>query len=231
MSDPALAPRRICLVGATGMVGTEMIGQAVSRTDVRLVGVTRREVALPPGARMEMLLTDPANWGDAIGASGAKVLVCALGTTRAKAGGDEAAFRAVDHDLVLQCGQAAKAAKFDHMILVSSVGADLASKNLYLRTKGEIEDALAKLHFRRLDILRPGLIRGPRQERRPLEKLAMVASPVADLLLHGRARRYRSIPVATLADAIFALAREKPGGRFVHEHDAMLYAIRRTSAG
>lgn len=219
--------RRICLVGATGMVGMEMIEQAISRDDIRIVGVSRREVALPPGARMEMLLTDPANWGDAIAASGAKVLVCALGTTRAKAGGDEAAFRAVDYDLVLQCAKAAKAAGLDHMVLVSSAGADIASNNLYLRTKGEIEDALAKLHFRRLDILRPGLIRGPRQERRPLEKFAMAASPLADLFLQGGARKFRSIPVATLVHAVFALSKEKPGGRFVHEHDAMLYAIRR----
>jgi uncharacterized protein YbjT (DUF2867 family) len=220
--------RRICLVGSTGMVGGEMIEQAISRDDIRIVGVARREVELPAGARMEMLLADPENWGDAIGASGANVLVCALGTTRAKVGGDEAAFRAVDFDLVLQCGKAAKAAGIDHMVLVSSAGADLASKNLYLRTKGEIEDALAKLHFRRLDILRPGLIRGHRQERRALEKVAMVASPIADLFLRGGARKYRSIPVTTLVQAIFALSKEKPGGRFVHEHDAMLYAIRRS---
>ena len=219
--------RRICLVGATGMVGMEMIEQAISRSDIRVVGVARREASLPPGARMEMLLADPANWDDAIAASGAKVLVCALGTTRAKVQGEAAAFRAVDYDLVLQCAKAAKASGIDHMILISSAGASIASGNLYLRTKGEIEDALAKLHFRRLDILRPGLIRGHRDERRPLEKVAMTASPLADLFLIGGRRKYRSIPVATLAQAVFALAREKPGGRFVHEYDAMLYAIRR----
>jgi len=212
------------------MVGMEMIEQAISRSDIRIVGVARREASLPPGARMEMLLAEPANWDDAIAASGAKVLVSALGTTRAKAQGDEAAFRAVDYDLVLQCAKAAKASGIDHMILISSAGAGIASGNLYLRTKGEIEDALAKLHFRRLDILRPGLIRGHRDERRPLEKLAMVGSPLADLFLIGGKRKYRSIPVATLAQAVFALAREKPGGRFIHEHDAMLYAIRRIGA-
>lgn len=213
--------KRICLVGATGMVGMEMIGQAITRPDLRLIGVARREVALPVGARMEMLLADPANWGEVIAASNAQVLACALGTTRAKVGGDEAAFRAVDHDLVLRCGEAAREAGINHMVLVSSVGADSASKNLYLRTKGEIENALAGLHFRRLDILRPGLIRGRRAERRPLEALAMAASPVADLFLQGGLRKYRSISIGTLARAVFSLAGEKPGGRFVHEHDAI----------
>lgn len=221
--------RRICLVGATGLVGMEMIEQAISRSDIRLVGVARREIQLPAGARMEMLLADPANWGDAIAASGAKVLVCALGTTRAKVEGDEAAFRAVDLDLVVASGKAAKAAGIDHMIVVSSIGASAASRSFYLRVKGEMEDALAKLHFRRLDILRPGLIAGPRQDRPLRDRIVVAVGPFADIFLHGGLRKYRSIRVRTLAQAIFALAKEKPGGRFTHEHDAMLYAIRRTN--
>jgi uncharacterized protein YbjT (DUF2867 family) len=182
---------------------------------------------LPPGARMEMLLADPSGWGDAIAASNAKVLVCALGTTIRKEGGDQDAFRAVDHDLVVECARAARAAGIGHMIVVSSVGADRASRNFYLRVKGEMEDALAKFGFTRLDILRPGLLRGPRAERRPAERIGMLLSPVIDLFLHGALRRFRSIRADTVAQAIFALAKEKAGGRFVHEYDAMHYAIRR----
>lgn len=221
--------KRICLVGATGLIGSQVIARAVTEPGIRVVGVARREVALPEGARMEMLIADPSGWDDAIAASGADVLVCALGTTWAKAGKDEAAFRAVDHDLVLACARAAKAAGIEHMIVVSSVGASIASSQLYLRVKGEVEDALAKLRFRRLDILRPGLLRGRRgEDRRPAERLGMLASPLADLLLHGQRRKYRSISADTVAQAIFALARQKAGGRFVHEHDAMRYAIRRS---
>lgn len=220
--------KRLCLVGATGLTGSTLIEQAVSRSDVRLVGVARREAKLPHGARMEMLLADPAGWADAIAAANARVLVCALGTTRRKAGMDESAFRAVDHDLVLGCARAAKAAGIDHMIVVSSVGADPASRNFYLRVKGETEQQLGRLRFRRLDILRPGLLRGARSgDRRPAERAAMLASPLIDLCLHGGLRKYRSIHVADLARAIFALAREKAGGHFIHEHDALFYAIRR----
>jgi uncharacterized protein YbjT (DUF2867 family) len=219
--------KRLCLVGATGLTGSCLIEQAVHRSDMRIVGVARREVKLPQGARMEMLLADPSGWPDAIAAANASVLVCALGTTWRKAEKDEAAFRAIDRDLVLRCAEAARAAGIGHAIVLSSVGADLASRNLYLRVKGEMEQALGKLAFRRLDILRPGLLRGARREQRPAERLAMLASPVADLFLHGARRRFRSIRVETLAQAIFALAREKAGGRFVHEFDGLHRAIRR----
>ncbi len=221
-------PVRICLVGASGLVGSALIAHSLIQPEIRLVGVARREVPLPFGARLEVLVADPSGWDDAIAASGASVMVCALGTTWRKAGRSEAAFRAVDHDLVLQCGRAAQKAGIGHVILVSSVAADPASNRLYLRTKGEAEQALSRMRFRRLDILRPGLLRGSRAERRPLERLGMLLGPAANLALHGRRRKFRAIDAATLARAIAALAREKAGGHFVHEFDAIHAAIRRS---
>jgi uncharacterized protein YbjT (DUF2867 family) len=222
-----LTPTRICLVGATGLIGSRLIAAAVGRQDVRVVAVARREVPLPKGARMEVLVADPAGWGDAIAATNAKVLVCALGTTWRNAGKDEAAFRSVDLDLVVKCGRAAKAAGIPHFILVSSAGADRHARARYLRVKAEAEEALMKLGLKRLDILRPGLLVGRRAERRPLERLAMFASPIADLLMRGGSAKYRSIKADVLVQAVFGLAREKAGGRFVHEGDMLTRAARR----
>ncbi|HQV04035.1 MULTISPECIES: NAD(P)H-binding protein [unclassified Novosphingobium] len=220
-------PTRIALVGATGLIGMSLIRLAVNRPDIRIIGISRREVPLPPGARMEVLLADPSGWGDAIAAANADVLVCALGTTWKKAGKDEAAFRSVDQDLVLECGRAAKAAGVRQMIAVSSIGADPLARNFYLRVKGETEQALGKLGIPRLDVIRPGLLRGPRGELRPAEKLAMIVSPLTDLLMQGQYSKYRSIRSETVAEAIVGLTREKMAGRFVFEHEAILRAARK----
>ncbi|PEQ13321.1 nucleoside-diphosphate sugar epimerase [Novosphingobium sp. PC22D] len=220
------AARRICLVGATGLVGGRLIARCVGREDVRLVAVARREVSLPVGARMEVLVAEPREWPHAIETARADVLVCALGTTMAKAGSAEA-FRSVDHDLVLTTARAAREAGIERMIAISSVGADPASRNFYLRVKGETEAALGKLGFARLDILRPGLLLGPRGERRPLEAAAQIGAPLFDLALHGRSRRFRSMRADALADVVLALSHEKAPGRFVHEYDAMHLVLRR----
>ncbi|MEQ1542498.1 MAG: NAD(P)H-binding protein [Novosphingobium sp.] len=221
-------PVRIAVVGATGLIGMSLIRLAVGRSDVRIVGIARREAPLPVGARMEMLIAEPSGWADAIAAANADVLVCALGTTWKKAGKDEAAFRAVDHDLVLACARAAKDAGIRQVIVISSVGASLAAKNFYLRVKGEVEQALGKLGLTRLDVIRPGLLRGPRGgDRRVGERLGMIASPLTDLLLHGGYRKYRSIKAEVVARAIVGLTREKAAGRFVFEHDAILRAARK----
>jgi uncharacterized protein YbjT (DUF2867 family) len=231
------SPRTVILVGATGMVGRAVLERAVGRDSIRLHAIARREVPLPAGARMEMLLADPAHWPEAIAASGAgsdlavsaDCIVIALGTTIAAVGGDKAAFRAVDHDLVLSCARAAKQAGIRQAIVVSSVGANAGARNFYLSVKGETEDALAKLHFGRLDVLRPGLLRGHREgPLRVGERIGMIASPLIDLALFGKARRYRSIRATAVANAALALVGARPDGRFVHEHDELLRVVRKS---
>ena len=221
MSDPV----RLALVGATGLIGSEVMKLAVGRQDMRLVAVARRESPLPQGARMEMFVADPAKWGEVFEAVQPTALICALGTTWRKAGRDEEAFRAVDHDLILATARAAKEAGVERLVAVSSTGADAMSKNRYLRTKGEVERELGRMRFKRLDILRPGLLKGHRiGDLRPLERIGSALSPLADLAMQGRYRQYRSIRAELVAKAAMALALRRAGGRFVHDNDALLRA-------
>lgn len=218
---------RIALVGATGLVGSAVIAQCVGREDLRLTGIARRETPLPRGIRMELFVADPAKWGEVIEAVRPKAMICALGTTRKKAGGDEAAFRAVDQQLVLDTARAAHALGVERFVHVSSVGADPMSKAFYLRVKGEVERDLAKVGFTRLDILRPGLLRGRRQDdHRTAERLGIAAAPLANLVLHGKFRQYRGIRAETVAQAALALSHRAARGRFVHDNDAILRAAK-----
>ncbi len=222
-------PTRICLVGATGLVGSALIAACVGRRDVKLVAVSRREARLPKGARMEVLLAPTEGWEQAIAAASPDVLVIALGTTWRKAGKSEAAFRAVDEKLVLDCARWGLAAGAKQLIAVSSVGANRNARGFYLRVKGEVEEALGKIGYPRLDLLRPGLLIGPRKERRLIEAAAQVLSPMADLFLRGKNARYRSIHAEVLAQTIIALTQQKARGRFVYEHGSLLRAIRRVA--
>lgn len=228
MSDPrSIAPVRIALVGATGLVGRRVIELASASDDVRIVGIARREVPLPPGARMEMFVAEPAKWGEVLDAVRPRALICALGTTWKKAGRDEAAFRAVDFDLVLATAETAKRAGVPNMVVVSAAGADARSKSLYMRVKGEAEEALSRVGFKRLDILHPGLLRGTRtDDLRFAERAAIIAAPLIDPLLSGKWEQYRSIDAGLVAEAALGLALRRAGGRFTHDNEAMRRAAR-----
>ena len=207
---------RILLAGATGLVGTRVMEAAVGRSDVRLVALTRREAPMPRGARMEMMVSEPERWDEAVALIGPDAAICALGTTWRKAGRDEAAFRLVDEELVLRVACAAQTAGARNFVFVSSVGADPGSKSFYLRIKGLVEDRLRKLGFHRLDILRPGLLRGPRSgDRRFAERLGIIASPLTNLLLTGSRRQYRAID-ARAGGARRAAGHARTGARHFH---------------
>jgi uncharacterized protein YbjT (DUF2867 family) len=176
---------------------------------------------------MEMFVAEASKWGDVIDAVRPRALICALGTTWKKAGRDEAAFRAVDHDLVLATAEAAKRAGVPNMVLVSAAGADPRSKSFYMRVKGETQEALTRIGFKRLDILRPGLLRGEREgDLRLAERAAIIAAPLIDPLLSGKWERYRSIDAALVAEAALGLALRRAGGRFTHDNAAIRRAAR-----
>src|SRR6185437_3891064 len=131
---------------------------------------------------------------------------CCLGTTR-RAAGSEAAFRAVDHDLVLSFARLAAASGAERLVVVSAVGANPDAKNFYLRVKGETERDLMQLSFRALDILQPSLLLGMRRDLRTLELAAQLALGAIGPLLRGQLARWRPIAADTVASAMLGAPR------------------------
>ena len=135
------------------------------------------------------------------------VALCALGTTIRQAGSQEA-FRRVDVDTVLAFARAAKAAQAQRFVVVSSVGADPGSKNFYLRTKGEMEQALTGIGFACLDILQPSVLLGWRRgEIRPVELAATLLMPLVNPFLLGKREPFRAIAARTVAAAMVGATR------------------------
>jgi uncharacterized protein YbjT (DUF2867 family) len=195
------------LAGATGLVGSRVLALLPDAVPVgrRATGrageIVADLAALPP--------LPPA-----------EVAICALGTT-IRAAGSQAAFRAVDHDAVLAFARAAQVAGVSRFIVVTAVGADPDSSVFYSRVKGEVERDLTALGFARLDIIQPGLIIGPRAERRPVEAFFQAAIPLLNPLLVGGLARYGGIRAETVAAAIAALAYRVVPGRFIHQNRAL----------
>jgi uncharacterized protein YbjT (DUF2867 family) len=145
---------------------------------------------------------------------------CSLGTTMREAG-SQAAFRAVDHDLVLEFAQLALNCGVERMVVVSALGANAASKNFYLRVKGEMEKELERLRFRALDILEPSLLLGPRRELRVLELSAQLAMPLLNPLMLGSWARFRAIPAATVAAAMCGVAHSGRRGTYRYTYEGI----------
>jgi uncharacterized protein YbjT (DUF2867 family) len=207
------------IAGASGLVGGLLLRELLAAGEHRrVIAVGRRPVEIEH-AHLRQVTVDFSALEKAGDDLQADDVFCCLGTTMRRAG-SRAAFRAVDHGAVLALAWAAKRAGARRFFLVSSLGADAASRSFYLRVKGETEEALMVLGFEVLNIFRPSLLLGPRTGSRPGERLAQAALWVAEPLLLGGLRKYRAIEAATVARAMLrvSFARGERGVR-VFESD------------
>jgi uncharacterized protein YbjT (DUF2867 family) len=220
--------RRVLLTGASGLVGGHVLKRLLAPGEPFEVVAPTRAPLMAQSPRLRNVVYDSSTaerrtdsgLRRSLAGLKADVWICALGTTIGKAG-NQAAFVAVDRDLVLKFAALSRALGARHAILVSSVGANAKSGNFYLRVKAEAERGLAEQNFPRVDILRPGLLLGERGERRPGERLAQGLAPLYNPLLMGPLARFRAIEADAVAAAAVSLARDVGSGWFVHEYASL----------
>lgn len=199
---------RIALVaGGSGMVGGRLLPLLLGAPEYeRVYALSRRPLSLAHARFANRVVRFDAPLSLQLKGLACHDAFCCLGTTR-RAAGSEAAFRAVDHDLVLSFARLAAAAGAERLVLVSAVGANADSRNFYLRVKGETERALMQLSLRALDILQPSLLLGMRRELRAVELAAQLALGAIGPLLRGRLARWRPIAAETVAAAMLGAVR------------------------
>lgn len=198
---------KIALVaGASGLVGGRLIEALLRAPEYsRVIALSRRPLAVEHG-KVANRIINFATLEKSLAGMVADEAFCALGTTM-RAAGSAAAFREVDFGCVVAFAKAAARLGARRLVLLSSVGANSASKNVYLRVKGETEDALRTTSFAAVDIIQPGLLLGSRAQVRPLEFAGQIVMPLVNLFLHGEAVRFRGIAADTVARAMIGAAR------------------------
>lgn len=211
-----MTERGLLLLGATGLVGRQVLARALADGRVAaVVAPTRRPLPMHPKLSNPIVdyaaLPEDAPWWRA------EAAICTLGTTLRDAGSREA-FRRVDFDHALAAARLARRHGVDRFAYNSSLGADATSGNFYLRVKGEVEAALADCGFAALTIVRPSIIGGERERRRPLEHAGMVLLRVFAPLVP---RRYRVAEAGDIAAALLEGALTGGPGRHVIESEAL----------
>ncbi len=222
-------PKNALLAGASGLVGGFLLKALLDAPDyTRTYALTRR----PLGREHPKLANRIVNF-DRLGEQLKSLVVqdafCAIGTTIGDAGSQEA-FRKADVDAVLLFARAARAAQATRFVVVSSVGADSSSSKFYLRTKGEMEEAVSDLGFASVDILQPSLLLGPRKQLRPLEITGRIFAPLINPLLTGTREALRAIPAEVVGQAMLGAARSGRRGvyRYTHAEIRKLAEVRPT---
>lgn len=204
---------RIGLIGATGLVGQAALEQLLADDAVVEVRVWARQPAPCAHPRLSWQVVDFEQLASQADCSGLDSVLCCLGTTTGKAGRD--GLVKVDHDYVLSIAQTARAAGVGGFAVISALGASARSPSHYSRVKGRMENALRGLNFAALEILRPSLLLGKRNESRRAEDWAQGCAPLLNPLLAGPLKRYRAIEARQVAADLISLAKQAQPGAHV----------------
>ena len=138
-------------------------------------------------------------------------------------------FYKVDYEYTLNIAKKAEQAGATSVSLVSAVGANIKSESFYLKTKGDLEEEIKKLHFETINIYQPGHLAGrinwQREKNDPrIDVFAFeVASFFIDPLMINGLRKFRSINAKRLAQFIISKSKENHKGINCMSYNDFIY--------
>ncbi|SFJ58480.1 NAD(P)H-binding protein [Myroides guanonis] len=201
-----------CLViGATGATGYSLVQQLLEDDRFSEVVVFVRSEFPLENDKLKVHQVDFNNHDEWANLIQGDVAFSCLGTTLKQAGSKEKQWK-VDYEYQYNFAKNASLNKVPVFVLVSAQGANSDSKMFYSRMKGELENAIDKLSFEKLVIMKPGLLKRPDSDRfgeRLAEKMLNAFNSI------GVFKSYKPLPVQVLASKMIEKAMSSEEDRIV----------------
>jgi uncharacterized protein YbjT (DUF2867 family) len=212
--------RTALVIGATGLVGTQLVQQLCASEAYSHVTVLVRKALSISHPKLEQKIVNFNNLEFTASSIKAQDIFCTLGTTIRVAGSQEA-FRKVDYEYPVQVAEMALRNGVEQYIIVTALGADARSLVFYSRVKGEVEKKIASLGYKAVLAFRPSFLVGKRTEPRAGEEFGIIAARLISFALIGPLRKYRAIEASVVAGAMILEATKNQAGMRVYESDAI----------
>ena len=193
------------IFGSSGLIGNQLLELLVNNDKYGKIKLFVRSETSNSNSKIEIIKTDfnnLENHKDSI--IGDDCFFC-IGTTR-KNTPNKNEYIKIEYDLPVEVAKIAKENSINSFTYVSSLGANPNASGLYLRNKGQAEEALQKLNFPKLFIMRPSILLGNRKENRIGEKIGIFVMKSFSPLFLGKMKKYKPIQVKNVAIAIVKVA-------------------------
>lgn len=195
------------VIGGTGLVGAQLVELLLNDREFEKVVIFGRRSLNITHAKLEEHVIDfsaPERWEHLVKGD---VLFSCMGTTLAKAGSKKKQYE-VDYTYQYQFADIASRNGVSEYVLVSSSGANATSSFFYMRMKGELEDAVRELPFKKVIIARPAQLDGERKEKRIAEKMGLAVTKSLNKI--GLYKKHRPIHAQKVAAAMIESIRFYP---------------------
>ena len=208
------------IFGSSGLVGSKLLELIINNNKYSRIKLFIRSEIYSSNSKIEIIKTDfnnLENYKESI--IGDDCFFC-IGTTR-KNTPDKNEYIRIEYNLPLEVAKIAKKNLIKSFTYISSLGANPNAANLYLKNKGKTEEALKKLNFPKLSIIRPSILLGNRKENRIGEKIGIFVMKSLSPLFLGKIKKYKPIKVENVARAMIKIA-ENDYQQTIFESDKLI---------
>ncbi|KAI2621930.1 NAD(P)-binding protein [Hypomontagnella submonticulosa] len=155
------------VIGSTGLTGSHILSTLLNTDAFKSVyTISRRQPKAESPKLTATVEADTTKWASNLSSivPPPSIVISALGTTRAQAGGIANQWK-IDHDLNVELAKTAHTAGVKTFMFISSAGIrGIGTSSIpYSQMKIGVEDAIKDLNFDQAIILRPGLLLGDRE--------------------------------------------------------------------
>jgi uncharacterized protein YbjT (DUF2867 family) len=219
-----MAPVQAVIIGATGAVGSSVVRALLeSPACAQVTALSRRAAdmfdALPNRSKLTVQVIDYGRIEEITqaAAAGSAVAFCTMGIGQPRKVSQEEFWR-VDVEYAGAFARGAARAGVRHISLLSAIGANAASRNRYIRTKGMAERAVIEAGVPRTSIFRPSLLVTTEIRYGLQDRVTQAVFPLVSPVLP---RRYHEVTVEDLGRAmqVNAEARGRAGVEYLYYQD------------
>jgi uncharacterized protein YbjT (DUF2867 family) len=208
-------PYRVILVGASGLIGSNLLSELIrSEAISEILLLVRRSSGITSTKVKELIVNFDELNSYSLDIQ-ANIIYSCLGTTKSETP-DSSLYRQIDLEYPLNLAKLGQKNGVAQFHIISSLGSDAGSSNSYLKLKGELEQELKKLNIPSLHIYQPSFLIGERKENRLADKILKPIFRLIDPLLIGPLKKYRSIKAADVAKVMLNQSMKDLKGTFIY---------------
>ena len=194
------------VIGATGLVGKQLVSQLIDNPFFSKITVLVRRSTQISHEKLNEVIVDFDDLESVSSSIKGYVLFSCMGTTIKQAKTKDNQYK-VDYTYQYETARIAAENKISTYVLVSSTGANVSSSVFYSRIKGELEEAISKLPFDKIKILRPSVLMGKRNEFRLGETIGIAI--MTGLKFIPYLKKWRGIKDSEVAHAMITMSLEQ----------------------
>ena len=193
------------IFGSSGLIGNELFKTILLKNIYDKIKIFVRTIPEVDNPKVEIIKTDFRNlekYKDKI--NGDDCYFC-IGTTK-KDTPDKSEYTRIEYDIPMRVATIAKENSINSFFYVSSIGANPNASSNYLKNKGQVEEKLKNLNFKKLAIIRPSLLVGNRKSFRLGEVIFTPIMNTLTLFAFGSLKKYKPIKIENVVKAMLYIS-------------------------